>query len=134
MHHISKIWGCVLQFWFILILVMCDLTTALHCLWAICDAFFQYSLYTETTLAFFIDGLQNSMYFQRQMKIVAIPKSINFLLSFCGSSLKIVGFHTAFQTYAIRAMDTFYMFFASIFFLFVFVCLYAILLLVANYS
>ena len=23
LHHISKIWGCVLQFWFILILAMC---------------------------------------------------------------------------------------------------------------
>ena len=29
LHHISKIWGCVLQFWFILILAMCVLSWSL---------------------------------------------------------------------------------------------------------
>ena len=27
LHHISKIWGCVLQFWFILILAICGIHT-----------------------------------------------------------------------------------------------------------
>ena len=31
MHHISKIWGCVLQFWFILILAICEYSTEIIC-------------------------------------------------------------------------------------------------------